>query len=51
LVLNPTDGELTFYFLAAWSKEPGGITSQAAFETYLMEIMAILDSPLSVKIL
>lgn len=45
-VLNPAGGKLTYYFLAAWEKEPGGIQSEAQFVQYLEQIVAEMDLPL-----
>lgn len=34
-ILKPSDGKLTYYFLAAWEQEPDGIKSKDEFITYL----------------
>ena len=47
-VLKTIDDRLSYYFLAAWEKEPGGITSLEAFERYLKETLEELESPVSV---
>ncbi|MFK8162330.1 MAG: DUF4861 domain-containing protein [Lewinella sp.] len=48
VVLNPKAGELTYYFLAAWEQEPGGIKNRAAFVTYLENTLLKLNEPLTV---
>jgi hypothetical protein len=50
IVLKPTGGNLEYYFLAAWEKEPGGIQTEAQFVQYLENVIAGLDSPLKVEI-
>lgn len=35
VVLKPHGEQLDYYFAAAWDKEPDGITSEAAFQTWL----------------
>ncbi|GAB4378747.1 MAG: hypothetical protein Kow0042_27460 [Calditrichia bacterium] len=49
VVLRPSEGKLEYYFLAAWEKEPGGIQNESQFVQYLKEMIAVLDSPLSVR--
>lgn len=49
VVLRPAGGKLTYYFLAAWEKEPGGIIDEAQFVQYLDDVMRTLDSPLKVE--
>lgn len=43
------DNQLTYYFLGAWDKEPGGITTREAFIAYLDEVLAQLNQPLLVQ--
>jgi hypothetical protein len=50
VVLKPTDGELTYGFLAAWEQEPGGIRSADAFAAYLDETVSKLNGPLVVSL-
>jgi hypothetical protein len=50
VVLEPQGKSLTYYFLAAWEKEPGGITSRDAFVKYLEETVYRLDHPPAVEI-
>lgn len=49
-LLRPTNGHLTYYFLAAWDQEPGGITTQDAFRKYLNETIQKLDDPVRVTL-
>jgi len=51
VVLTPTGGRLTYYLLAAWAQEGGGITSQEQFSTFLAATLRELDSPVAVTIL
>ncbi len=46
IVMTPTKGNLTYYFLAAWEQEPDGITTEEEFATYLDTTVAELDSPI-----
>lgn len=48
VVLKPTDNKLSYYFLAAWEKEPSGITTQAAFEAYLTSVVKELSNPVKI---
>lgn len=49
VVLRPHDHELTYHFLAAWDKEPGGIKSQEEFIATLHGVVDRLDHPLQVN--
>jgi hypothetical protein len=49
VVLKPANGRLTYYFLGAWEQEPDGIKTAEAFETYLQQTVAELNSPLAVN--
>jgi hypothetical protein len=51
IVLKPSGKSLTYYFLAVWEKEPGGITSQEAFVKYLEETLKRLDNPPAVEVI
>ena len=51
VVLEPEGKSLTYFFLAAWEKEPGGITSRDAFIKYLEETAYRLDHPPAVEII
>ena len=44
-VLRPSDRQLTYYFLAAWSQEPNGIRTESAFRAYLDRTLAELATP------
>lgn len=48
VVLRPTDGTLTYYFLAAWEQEPNGITSENQFRDYLNETVTMLEQELKI---
>jgi len=50
VVLKPTDGLLTYYFLGAWEQEPNGIKSESLFADYLNETAAMLDQGLKVTV-
>jgi hypothetical protein len=49
VVLKPANGRLTYYFLGAWEQEPNGIKTAEAFEAYLQQTVAELNSPLAVN--
>jgi hypothetical protein len=49
VVLKPLENKLTYYFLAAWEQEPGGIKSKEEFIGYLIKQARILDNSLIVK--
>jgi len=51
VVLDPKEGTLTYYFLAAWEQEAEGIKSEEEFINYLEKIIKELDSPLSIEIM
>lgn len=44
-VIKPAGNQFDYYFLAAWSGEPGGITSKAQFIKYLQQEADRLTSP------
>ncbi|MEQ8238976.1 MAG: DUF4861 family protein [Cyclobacteriaceae bacterium] len=48
LVFKPTES-LEYQFLGAWEKEPNGIQTKEAFETYLNKKLTALHSPIEVK--
>lgn len=49
VVLQPQNQELTYYFLAAWEKEPNGITTQEAFSQYLDNLLASFLQPATMQ--
>jgi len=49
IVLKPENGNVNFYFLAAWEQEPGGISSQLHFEQYLEQEIMRLSRPVKVS--
>ncbi|UZD24528.1 DUF4861 domain-containing protein [Algoriphagus halophytocola] len=50
LVFDARDQELSYYFLAAWEQEPGGITSKEEFKNYLEMEIVKLSNPLEISI-
>lgn len=50
LVFNSSSKKLSYYFLAAWEQEPGGITSQEDFKKYLDEEIVKLSNPLKISV-
>jgi hypothetical protein len=46
--LKPSKGNLTYYFLSAWEKEPEGIKDQNQFENYLEKVSLWLANPVKV---
>jgi len=51
VVLKPVEGQLTYYFLAAWEQETGGIKSEEEFINSLEKIIKELDYPISIEIM
>jgi len=51
VVLKPTEGQLTYYFLAAWEQETGGIKSEEEFISSLEKITKELETPISIEIM
>ena len=47
-VLKPENNSLEYYLLAAWEKEPGGITTKAQFQEYLDDEIQKLNNPVKV---
>ncbi|MFC5625155.1 DUF4861 domain-containing protein [Algoriphagus winogradskyi] len=50
LVFDSSSKKLSYYFLAAWEQEPGGITSQENFKNYLDEEISKLSNPLKISV-
>lgn len=51
VVLRPDSGNsLSYYFLAAWEQEPGGITNLEAFRGYLDHTIKELSAPIEVTL-
>ncbi len=51
VVLKPVEGHLTYYFLAAWEQETGGIKSEEEFISSLEKITKELETPISIEIM
>ncbi len=49
VVLTPDKSAVEYYFLAAWDKEPGGITNAEDFVSYLDETISCLNHPVNVS--
>lgn len=50
MIMRPLKGKLEYYFLAAWEKESGGITTRDAFVEYVDEFAETLAKPVKVQI-
>ncbi|MBL3656110.1 DUF4861 domain-containing protein [Fulvivirga sediminis] len=50
VTLKPTGKKVDYYFLAAWEKENGGITTEEEFLQYLKDTAAELAKPVQVSI-
>jgi hypothetical protein len=50
VTLKPANGKLDYYFLAAWSQEPGGITSGEDFRAYVGQVASELANPVTVTL-
>lgn len=44
VVFKPSTATLTYYFLAAWDKELGGIKDESSFKNYLQETLNTLNT-------
>lgn len=49
VVLKSTMGAVSYYFLAAWEKEPNGITTREEFVDYLEEVVTRLNNPIEIQ--
>ena len=49
VILKPSNQKLTYFFLAAWEQEPGGIKNKEEFIDYLGEQVEILNHGLLVE--
>ena len=50
LKLKPTNGQVSYYFCAAWEQEENGIKDFDQFKKYLNETQQLLNNPLTVEI-
>ncbi|WP_245947013.1 DUF4861 domain-containing protein [Algoriphagus yeomjeoni] len=50
LVFDSGSKKLSYYFLAAWEQEPGGITTQEEFIAYLDQEILKLSNPLKIAV-
>jgi len=50
VVLKPSGGRLSYYFLAAWEMEPNGIKTEDQFAEYLKDTAKMLEQELNVII-
>jgi hypothetical protein len=50
VVLDASGGELEYYYLAAWEKEPEGIRDAGEFRSYLEQVLARLNNPPKVSV-
>lgn len=48
--LKPTNGDVTYYFAAAWEQEENGIKNISEFKKYLDETLITLNNPVIVEI-
>jgi hypothetical protein len=51
VVLDPSDGSVDYFFLAAWEQEPGGIKNEQEFIDYLNLEIERLENPVEIKII
>lgn len=49
VVLKPTNGSLSYYYLAAWQAEPDGVLNKEEFIKYLEDTVAELNNPISMS--
>ncbi len=50
VILQPRNGKVDYYFLAAWEQEPGGIKTLEEFREHLEDLRVRLDNPILVEI-
>lgn len=50
IIFRPKDGQLTYYFAAAWEEEPGGIKNEKEFKKYLDNTIERLNDPTKVSL-
>lgn len=48
--LKPNHGKITYYFLSAWEKEPGGIKDEKQFKDYINRVALELANPVKVEV-
>jgi hypothetical protein len=48
--LKPNNGDVTYYFAAAWEQEENGIKNISEFKKYLDETLITLNNPVIVEI-
>ncbi|MBX2966325.1 MAG: DUF4861 domain-containing protein [Cyclobacteriaceae bacterium] len=48
--MKPSGGKLTYYFVAAWEGEPGGIKNEEEFISYLDQTAKELANPVKVEV-
>ncbi len=49
VLLKPVDGQVVYYFCAAWEKEPEGIKNKEEFISYLDKKMEELNNPVNIE--
>lgn len=49
VLLNPENNRITYYFGAAWEKEPNGIKNNNEFVTYIDNTLENLNNPVSIQ--
>jgi len=50
VIMKPTNGQVEYYFVAAWELEPNGIQTEAQFLEYLQTVGQELANPMKVSI-
>jgi len=48
VVLKPENNTITYYFLAAWEQEKGGIQDKESFKIYMDQVVEELSNPLNI---
>lgn len=48
--LKPNKGKITYYFLSAWEKEPGGIKDEKQFKDYVNSVARELANPVRIEV-
>ena len=50
VLLKPSNGKVSYYFAAAWEKEPDGITTKEQFVKYMNDTVQRLDTPVNISL-
>ena len=49
IVFDPKNDDVTYYFLAAWEREPDGIKNRKSFQKYLEKELNKINNPINIQ--